>query len=353
MEIPSFGPPNAATQSHPIDRSMNTRKTYRGAPWLAGIVGGALLSTGGLHGAPFLYGPADLLLAFRQDGNSSDYVVNLGKATNYNAVASGVSLPIANLSTSQLNAAFPTLNGLKWSVTGANRPPEVPNYPLQTLWVTAPRLDPAVQSPPWLRKGKFVQGTGASQVDAVGVNAAASSSSQPSVPNNTATGVVIPLNTDFAFGPLIGEGGDFVGTFQGQVEAITADDFDGDPVNVSRADLYELIPGSSADGSLNAPGRYLGYFELKPNGSLTFNTGSVVIESPVISGIQRDGNTTTVSVKTVQGLRYSLRTTDASGLGSPITSWSKGSTLVGDGSVQSLQDASADASRFFVIEVQP
>lgn len=332
---------------------MNTHKTDRGGPWLAGLVGGALLSMGGLHGAPFLYGPADLLLAFRQDGNSSDYVVNIGKATNYTAVPAGTSLTIANLSAAQLNAAFPTLNGLKWSVSGANRPPEDPNYPLQTLWVTAPRLDPAVQSPAWLRKGRFVQGTAASQVDAVGVNAAASSSSQPSGPNNTVTGVVIPLNTDFAFSPLIGDGGDFVGTFQGLVEAITADDFDAEPVNVSRADLYELIPGTSADGSLNAPGRYLGYFELKVDGTLTFNTGSVVVDSPVISGIQREGDSTTVSVKTVQGLRYSLRSTDASGLGTPITSWSKGSTIVGDGSVQSLQEASADASRFFVIEVQP
>jgi hypothetical protein len=330
---------------------MKTHTNQRLLPGLARLLGGFALFTGALHAAPFLYSPGDLVLAFRQTGNDSDYVVNLGKATNYNTLPAGTTVAVANLSAAQLNSAFPSLNGLKWSVAGANRPPVDPNYPLQTIWASAPRLDSAVQSPAWLRKGQFVQGTGASQIDAVGVNAASSSSSQPAGPNNTATGVVIPVNSDFAFSPLIGDAGDFVGTFQGDVENRTADDFDGAPGNVSRSDLYELLPGTTVAQTLNTPGRFLGYFELKPDGTLTFNTGSPAIHVPKIASVTRDGDVTTVSFATVSGTNYTLRFTDAAGLGSPITTWVAGPSLSGNGSVQSLQDTSTDAVRFFALEV--
>lgn len=332
---------------------MNTHSNLRLAAGLAGLLGGFAGFTGALQAAPFLYSPGDLVLAFRQTGNASDYVVNLGKATNYSALPTGISVPVPNLSPAQLSSAFPSLNALQWSVAGANRPPVDPNYPLQTIWVTAPRLDPAVPSAAWLRKGQFVQGTGASQIDAVGVNAAASSSSQPAGPDNTATGVVIPVNTDFAITPLIGEAGDYVGTFQGNVEALTADDFDGDPGNVSRADLYELLPGSTAAGTLNTPGRFLGYFELKPDGTLTFSTGTTPPPAPEITAVARAGDVTTVSFATVSGATYRLRATDAAGLGSPVSTWSAGSSLTGNGSVQSLQDTSTAAVRFFALEVLP
>lgn len=332
---------------------MKIHSNLSPSPGFVGLLGGFALFTGALQAAPFLYSPGDLVLAFRQAGNASDYVVNLGKATNYNALPAGATVDVASLSATQLASAFPSLNGLKWSVAGANRPPVDTNYPVQTLWVSGPRLDAAVQSPAWLRKGQFVQGTGASQIDSVGVNAAASSSSQAAGPNNTATGVVIPLNTDFAFTPLIGDAGDFLGTFQGNVESATADDFDGDPGNVSRSDLYELVPGTTAAGTLNTPGRFLGYFELKPDGTLAFNTGSTPPPVPTITTVVRAGDGTTVSFKTVTGARYTLRATDASGLGRPVSTWSAGATLTGNGSVQSLQDDSTAAVRFFAVEVLP
>ncbi len=332
---------------------MKNSSNLRLIPGLAGAVGGFALFTGALHAAPFLYGSGNLLLAFRQTGNASDYVVNLGSATNFTALPPGTTFTFPNNSPSQLTNAFPSVNGLQWSVAGANRPPGDASFPLQTIWVTAPRLNPAVQSPAWLRKGTFVQGTAASQIDALGVNAASSSSSQPAGPGNTATGVVIPVNTDFTLGPVLGDNSDYAGTFQGSVENRTADDFDGDATNVSRSDLYELLPGTSAGGTLNTAGRFLGYFELKPDGTLTFHTVSNVVPSPGITGIQRTGDTTTVSFTTVNGARYQLRATDALGSSAPVTTWSAGAILTGNGTVQSLQDTSTSAARFFAIQVLP
>jgi len=319
---------------------------------LAVVLGGFPLLHGALQAAPFLYSPGDLVLAFRQSGNASDYVVNIGKATNFASLPAGATLVVTNLSVAQLNSAFPSLNGLQWSVAAANRPPLLSGFPLQTIWAVAPRLDASVQSAPWLRKGQFVQGTAAGQIDAVGVNAASASSGQVAGPDNTATGVVIPTSSELALAPAIGDSGNYAGAFQGNVEAFTPETFDSDPGSVSRSDLYELIPGTSADGTLNTPGRYLGYFELKSDGTLTFNTGATPPPSPNITAILRENDITTVSFSTVATASYRLRASGA--LGTPVSSWPVVSGPVsGTGAILSLQDTNSAANRFFAIEAQP
>jgi len=305
--------------------------------------------TGTLPAAPFLYSPGDLTLAVRKTGNAYDYVVNIGKATNYNNLPGGVTFTVTNLSATQLGNAFPDLNDLQWSVAAANRPPADGNYPTQTLWVTRPRAEVSTQSVPWLRKGQFTQATAGAQIDAIGVNSATYSSGATSNVDNTISGVVIPVSTDYKLAPVIGDDGNYVGLFQGRVETLTASDFDSSPANVSRADLYELQPATS---TLGLPGRYLGYFELKPNGALTFSTASASPARPTITGITRTGNVTTVSFTTVNGANYRLRATDATGLSTPVSTWAIGSSVVGTGSVVSLSDTSTAAIRFFAVDAQ-
>jgi len=72
---------------------MNLLGTPRIIRGLAAWVGGFALFTGALQAAPFLYAPGDLLLAFRQAGGASDYVVNIGKATNFSTPPTGTTLP--------------------------------------------------------------------------------------------------------------------------------------------------------------------------------------------------------------------------------------------------------------------
>ncbi len=333
-------------------RHMNTQQTSAPRRFWVAAAGGVAFLGAVAHAAPFLYSPGDLVLSFRQPGNAFDYVVNLGKATAFTSVAAGTSGPVTNLSATQLNAAFPSINGLNWSVVGANRPPGDPAFPLQTLWASSPRLDASIQSAPWLRKGSFLQGTAGSFFDVVGANAAAYSSSQAAGANNTVAGVLIPAGSDYAFSPIVGDAGDF-GAFQGSVENRTADDFDGAPENVSRSDLYEILPGTSADGTLGAASRYLGYFELKADGGLTFNTGKPSPTRPTITRVSRKGEVTTVSFTSTSGATHRLRSTDAAGLTSPISSWTVGASVRGDGAVLSLDDTGSASIRFYAVEVQP
>lgn len=320
---------------------------------LAAVWSGLAILNRVLEAAPFLYSPGDLLLSFRQPGNASDYVVNIGKATSYNALPASTTVAVANLSAAQLGLAFPSINGLKWAIAGANRPPLITQFPEQTLWIAAPRQDPEVQGPAWLRKGGFTQGATGSQVDAIGLAAAASSSSQSAGAGNSAVGVIIPVSTDYTIGPLIGEAGDYLGSFQGNVENLTADDFDADAANVSRSDLYELLPGTVAEGTRDTPGRWLGYFELKPDGTLTFNTSKPLPPRPTIADIQRAGDVTTVTFATATGVTYRLRATDVAGLAQPVRTWSIGASLTGDGSVRSLQSTDSAEVLFFAVEALP
>ncbi|MGC3960027.1 MAG: hypothetical protein QM813_19490 [Verrucomicrobiota bacterium] len=316
---------------------------------VAAVVGGFALFTGAVSAAPFVYTSGDLVLTFRRTGNASDYVVNLGKVTGYNQLPAGTTLVVTNLSGAQLSSAFAAdYNDLKWSVAAASRPDNpVAGYPLQTLWVTRPRSEAVIQSSPWLRKSTASQGNVSSQIGAVGGNAASASSLLGAGANNTVTGVVIPVSHYYNVSTPIGAAGNYAGNFQGNVETVTASDFVDEPANVSRADFYELQPGSG-----NPPATYLGYFELKPDGSLTFSTPSTLPPAPTITSIVRAGGVTTVSFATQTGFTYRLRSVGAAGLNTPISTWTLGNSIVGTGGVLTLTDTSSDEVRFYALDVQ-
>lgn len=329
---------------------MKTNRNPKLIRSIAAGVAGFALFTGALPAAPFLYSSGDLILTFRKTGGASDLVVNIGKATNYNNLPAGASFAVSNLLVSHLNTAFSGVNDLAWAVAAANRAPGDPNYALQTIWVTAPRADANTPAAPWLRKGQFTQGAAAAQIDATGVNPATYSSLTTSNANNTAAAVIIPASNDNALTPVIGAGGDYDGAFQGNAQNLTASDFDSDLGNVTRSDLYELIPG--AGGALDAAGRYLGYFEFKPDGTLTFNTTSPAPPRPTITNITRTGNVTTVSFTTVSGATYRLRATNEAGLATAVSTWSIGSSVAGSGSVLSLSETNTADIRFFAVDAQ-
>jgi hypothetical protein len=331
---------------------MKTHQTSRFLRGCAALVSGFALFASALSAAPFTFAPGDLVLTIRQSGAPGDLVVNIGKATNFSALPPGISIPITNLTTSQLLGNFPSVNELQWSVSAANRPPVQPNFPLHTLWVAAPRLDPLLPASPWRRKGSSAQGNAGSQIEGVGVNAALTSNLLPAGTNNTVTGVLVPGNAAFPIGPVIGVDGNYQGTFQGKVENITPVDFDSDANNVSRSDLYELLPGTISGGTFDTPGRYIGYFELKPNGALTFTTASPALVAANIRSIQRVGGVATVSFTTGNSGTYRLRATSV--LGAPANTWSIVSGPVnGTGAILSLQETNAASVRFFAVEAQP
>jgi hypothetical protein len=97
----------------------------------------------------------------------------------------------------------------------------------------------------------------------------------------------------------------------------------------------------------------VGTFTLGTDGTLVFVAGAgtvVQIQTPVISGIQVQGNSASITVTASQtGVNYRLRYT--AGLASNQTaSWTAGLTVAGTGADLVLQDTSSDNARFYVVE---
>jgi hypothetical protein len=239
------------------------------------------------------------------------------------------------------------VNDLSWSAAADVRTNGDASYPLNTLWVISPRADLNSQTTPWNRASQFSQGNPASKIDGIASGAVSYAGQQPTGPNNTATGVIVPAGNQYAYSSFIGSG-NYAGTFQGSVEVITPTEFSalGQPI---RADFYQMKPGTGA-------ATYLGFFEFKTNGVMTYTAGpsGTVLTPPTITSVQRSGNTSTISFTTSSGAHYSLQYTNSGGLTAPASTWPvSGAPLVGDGSVQSLSDTTADPNRFYRISVTP
>jgi hypothetical protein len=297
--------------------------------------------------AGFQYNPRDLIIGIRQDGGSFELAVNAGQVSTYYSLANGTTVTIANLSQYQLTNAFPDLNNLYWSAAADVRTTGDATYPLNTLWVTRPRDDFNTQTTPWNRQSQFAQGNSASKIDGIANGAVTYGNQVPSDAKNTATGIILLAGDPTAYSTFIGANGNYNNAFQGDVEYSTAPDFQ-DAGTAARADFYQLKPGTGA-------GTYLGYFEFKTNGVLTYTSGAAVVTlppRPSITNIDRNGSTTTISFTTIVGAHYTLKYSTS--LSAPVGSWTtSGSPVTGDGTEQSIADTTTDGLRFYVISAAP
>jgi hypothetical protein len=296
--------------------------------------------------ASFNYTPADLILGFRLSGRP-DAVIDIGQASIYDAVPAGQTIPVTNLPTgltTLLNTAFSSLDGVSWSVTGTER--AAGTYPLQTIWATAARANTNVQSTPWPRQGQFAQGGPASQIAAIGANAATYSSAHPGSASNTVSGLLIPFTDGNSYTKAIQDpnnpsNGDIGGYFYGNVENTTPFDFVEGPDGPSVSDLYELQPGSG-------PGTYVGYFSFTPDGNVTFTAATVGPFRPTITSIKRSGNVTTISFTSQNSFIYGL--VSSAVLTAQLSTWTAtGGTASGTGSVLSLQATNASAALYYAV----
>jgi len=223
-----------------------------------------VLWTASTFAGPFVYNSRDLLLGFRNSSSANDFIVDIGPASTYYGAAPGT-FTIGGFTGAQLTSVFGSMNSLSFSVFGDVRSSGDTSYPLNTLWVSNPRLDPNTQSNPWNRQSQFSQGNTASKIDGIGNGAITYSGTIPADANNTLTTVNLPKTWNaggVSYSIGIGASGNFANAFQGSVENTTALDF-ATSGGLVRSDLYELKPGTGQ-------GTYLGYFELSNSGTMTF-----------------------------------------------------------------------------------
>lgn len=291
----------------------------------------------------FGYTNCDLIAGFRISGGSSDLVVDLGPVGTYEEMSTHTTVELTQFTSDQINDALPTLNGISWAVMAAQRGnANYPDDPLQTLWITSPWLTPTSPGVTWKCQSKWTQGGPASQIEAIGSGATLYANAQPAGTDNTDTAIVIASSSQYSFTGLMGSYGDLSGTFQGNVENTTSDDFDSADI-VSRSVLLKLTP--SSDGGA---GTVVGYFDFKPDGTLWFTAGPPP-QATTIDRIRIDGNTVRIWFPTVNQGYYRIRYCDGT-LVPDFSTWTIGANLVGTGETLSIQDTLSTTCRYYVIE---
>src|SRR5665213_376739 len=309
--------------------------------------------------AQFTNTDRDLTLTFRKTGSDGSgdigsvvFEVDIGQASIYYGAAAGSTISISAYNKSnQLAKEFDSLNDLSWSVGGC-----VPNAgdtgdtskPTRTLWVTQPRQDPTVQaSPGWSRSSAFTQGQADSKIQSILDNARTWASTVAADPiTNTPFAAAIPAGNVYNANGSLGGAGNYLGTFQGNVENTTPSlfTFGSSP---SRSDFYELQPGGGQ-------GAYLGYFELRTDGSMTFNAKPLVQTYPAVtlSVTTNASGAVLVSFPSTLNGTYLLHYTNIAGLTAPVTAWPTASgTIIGDGTVKTFQQNISGAGIFYSVSV--
>jgi hypothetical protein len=317
---------------------------------------------------PFAYTNNDLLLGFRKTGSfkeSYEVVVNIGKATTYSQASDGTSFGVPNFTLSQLTpGSFGSLNHLNWSVFGfskTNLSNVLPGYVNNTLWLTVPRSNPAIQTPPPYRLIYTSQNSVSSQIVAIGNNAAYLSSQTTSNQYNTARYIREPVNDPADLSASIADvNSDTNSTLQSSwsqnnIENSTPASF----ITCIISDLYEVRPQTDAvghpvtdphTGLTSGPAYYVGYFQFCPDGTLTFFRASATTPPPPapLLTVTRDGTTNYISFPSANGAVYTLYYTNNTGLIQPISTWpTSPATITGDGSVKTFTNSPGDAERYY------
>jgi hypothetical protein len=294
----------------------------------------------------FTYTNADLVAGFRIAGGANDLIVDLGQVSKFESMPARSVTVINNLSTTQFSGALPAIDGVSWGVYAALRGSiaSYPQYPLQTIWITSPRPSIYIPGPVWHQASQGLLGGVASQIDAIGVNAATYGSSIPAGMDNSFSGIVIPSSSYYSYTEQVGNYGQLNNTFPGNPENTTPDDFDSAGLP-SRSVLYRLEP----DAYPHANGTVIGFFDFNTNGVLSFTAGPPP-EPTTIIRIVHSGAVVTLTFPTVNLVGYRLHYTNSVGLLAPISVWPTGATLIGNGSALSLLDTNTSGTRFYAIE---
>jgi hypothetical protein len=324
----------------------------------------------------FSYIESDLCLGFRKVSpytENNEVVVNIGQAKNFVDLAIGNTVTVGGFSAAQLSpGSFASLNNLSWSVIGWYAGPNAnyAGYPAYTLWLTVPRTNASVRSADAPRLSFSEQSVLTSPMASILDNAAFISSDIGSVgPYNSATFVresIATYPTHILSVWMSSVVDNRVGTLNdnwaNNLEVATPSSFSG----TVRNDLYEVRPldnghgGQVTDPHTGTSGiaYYVGYFELKSDGTMTFTREAATTTPPSAPpapslSVSFSGTTATISFGTTNGATYTLHYTNSAALNTPVSSWpTLPTTVTGDGGSKSFTDNSTDSDRVYRVGAQ-
>ncbi len=241
------------------------------------------------------YSNLNLTLVFTTDGGANEMVVDLGPASAFYNAAPGSTVAITRFSGTSLSTAFSAVDGLRWSVSGSvvGANGTVP-HPRNTVWATRPRTDLATFATGWNRSSSLSMGGAANKCENIGLNARSYGETFGGASNgvsNSGTTLILPAGHALAPSVQLGSG-NFGGSWQDSIVNVTPADFVSSQ-GVSRSDLYEVNPSPPS-----GPGTYLGYFQFKWDGTMTFTAATPaagITQASPVTGTTAGGTLVTLT----------------------------------------------------------
>jgi hypothetical protein len=282
----------------------------------------------------------DVLICFRA-GSGQDLVVDAGPINTFLGYAQGSTNTITAFTPSQLSVIG--LNAAAWQVFAWKSD--------NSLYITRPRTgDINSQSAPYHNQTGVQQNQIAGRMAYVPSGAAYSYLPPNTYDANSTAASVIESDDDstYYYGKSYGNAyngatkGRWNNLFQSNAENNLSGSFTTSG-KAARADLYVLTP----DPTASSDSTYLGYFELAPNGTMTYV--AYPASRPTVQSFARSGNSTTITY--TAGLYGTYTLMGSASLTSP--SWTSLGTLpAGDTAIHTTNFTDTATVHFYKIQGQ-
>jgi hypothetical protein len=278
-----------------------------------------------------VYTNSDLLLIFHQDGYN-DVEFDLGSVSNYLNLSAGTKVAVTGWSTNLVMTNYPSYSVANFVLMSATAFQVGPNLSKDADWLTC-----ADSSMPVDLTGSTLSSQNGI-INSIGNNAAANTF-DATLNSYAAATFPTPTVGGYTYVVTGGNGGDEE-TMSGS----------------AAFDVMQSIPGTSrffqigVDDSVNpAAATQVGSFTIDANGNLTFIAGAVPVPpTPPSLSVTTAGGVNTISFASISGANYRLLYSND--LSVPVANWTiSGGSISGNGSIQSLQDATS-TTRFYVVE---
>jgi hypothetical protein len=277
------------------------------------------------------YRDSDLLLIFRADG-FNDLEFNLGSVSNFLGKNSGTKINVHGFDQMVLLDTYGSLEGVKYVLLATTGSPQFLPSSGYRNWLTGVPDQTATD----VTTSRLGQQLGL--ISRVGNNAllnappALAYFSVP--PSDPASYSDSASNPDASGIPSLG----------------SAALFDVERDIPGELNFYQL---KAFNGSPKPAALFVGVFEMDVDGNLTFTAGNPVTDPPQrprITNIQRVGSTVSLSVTSETGVNYRLRYAGSLASGG-FANWTAGTDVIpGNGGTITINDTSAEGTRFYVVE---
>lgn len=214
--------------------------------------------------ATTVYNPGDLFIGFRQAGNNTDYLVNIGSASGFTGASGPITLSIGDIAT-DLSSVFgnnwATDATLSWGIFGGSSLAGAGSDPARTLYASRENPDGGTATA-WNTAAS--QGTTDGKIQSVGTAYAGKESTVNSSVGLIQTNIGTSANNAYGSyqpgGVNAGPGNLAFGYFNPSIEGN-----DADGITDASLALFRLQQGPSSPGSL------VGSFSIGGDGTVTFS----------------------------------------------------------------------------------